>query len=102
MRQLRALEIVARGDQVRVVSGSCYRVRSQHGNGWYIVESRESKWVCDCPDFKKRGTNCKHVFAVIFLHRLPHIMLSNAMSLSGGFAKERGIHRDFAGGGMIS
>ena len=40
MLQLHGLEIIARGDQVRLFSESCYRVRSQHDNGWYGVESK--------------------------------------------------------------
>jgi len=101
MRQLRGLEIIARGDQIRPVSESSYRVRSQHGNGWYVVELTESKWVCDCPDFRKKGTSCKHAFAVIYLLRLPSIMLSNAVPLSTELAEKDRIRSDLAREGMI-
>jgi len=77
MRQLRGMEIVARGGNIRRVSESHYLVRSQNGNGWYKVQWRNTRWICDCPDYEKRREACKHVYAVTFLLKLPHILLTN-------------------------
>jgi hypothetical protein len=38
MRQLRGMEIVTRGGQVKSIPESRYLVRSQNGPGWYRVE----------------------------------------------------------------
>jgi uncharacterized Zn finger protein len=81
MRRLRGLEIVARGDQVSVVDGSRYLVRSQKRNGAYTVECKNGEWTCECPDYDKRGKACKHVFAVAFLRTLPHILSINRVTI---------------------
>ena len=74
MRRLRGLEIVARGGQVKRIIDSEYSVHSQQGNGRYKVEWKNSRWVCECPDYVKRRQPCKHIHAVIFLLRLPEVM----------------------------
>ena len=77
MRQLRGMEIVARGGCLRRATESRYLVRSQNGNGWYKVNWKRGKWICECPDYRARNEACKHVYAVTFLLRLPHILLTN-------------------------
>jgi len=77
MRKMRGMEIVARGGFIKRVSDSRYLVRSQSGNGWYKVEWRNGKWICECPDYVARKEACKHVYAVTFLLKLPHILLTN-------------------------
>jgi predicted nucleic acid-binding Zn finger protein len=37
-------------------------VPSCTGRGFYSVDYREE--TCDCPDFLRRGQNCKHILAV--------------------------------------
>jgi len=86
MRQLRGMEIIARGGQVRCVADSHYLVRSQNGSGWrgwYNVQQRNGRWVCECPDYLKREKTCKHAFAVAFLLSLPEILLVNVEFLFG-------------------
>ena len=43
-----------------------FTVQSQTGIGAYRVEWSGDKWVCNCPDFIKNGSNrpCKHVIAL--------------------------------------
>ena len=44
-----------------------YVVPSQSGSGAYIVQYKDFKPVCECPDFEKHGTlgiKCKHIWAV--------------------------------------
>ena len=77
MRFLRRLEIVVKGGQIRRINSSTFLVKSQSGNGWYKVKWSGKKWVCNCPDYRKRKHNCKHINAVTFLLRLPHILTIN-------------------------
>ena len=42
-----------------------YKVPSQSGNGSYMV-SANGEPFCTCPDFEKRQSRCKHVYAVAF------------------------------------
>jgi hypothetical protein len=81
MRQLRGMEIVARGGCLRRVAESSYLVRSQNGNGWYKVECKDGNWSCECPDQLERRKECKHIFAVLFILKLPKIVSDNAIQL---------------------
>ena len=46
-----------------------YKVPSQSGNGVYLVNLEDGPY-CTCPDFEKRNSACKHVYAVeALLHR---------------------------------
>ncbi len=49
---------------VRRIDQNEYRVKSQSGNGEYVVLSTELGWTCSCPDFIHREQKCKHIFAV--------------------------------------
>ena len=62
-RELRALELYrTRGHDVRRVDQDLYLVPSCTGRGFYSVDYSEE--TCDCPDFLRRGENCKHILAV--------------------------------------
>ena len=54
------------GNQIRRLNPSTYRVKSQSGNGWYLVFKDGSEWKCECPDHRFRGVACKHIHAVKF------------------------------------
>ena len=64
--ELRGLAILARGNQIRRISSTHYRVRSQNGNRWYDVLRTEDGWRCSCPDHTYRKVKCKHIYAVEF------------------------------------
>jgi hypothetical protein len=81
MRRLRAMEIVARGGQVKRLADSRYMVRSQHRDAWYKVECKDGNWSCECPDQLERRKECKHIFAVLFILKLPQIVSDNAIQL---------------------
>lgn len=51
---------------VRRVSAIKYRVKSQSGNGKYVVLQTKLGWSCTCSDHKFRGVRCKHIYAVEF------------------------------------
>ena len=51
---------------VRRVSAIHYRVKSQSGNGKYVVRQTSLGWNCTCSDHKFMGVRCKHIYAVEF------------------------------------
>lgn len=63
-RKLRGLAIVAQAGTIDRIDAKTYRVKSQSGNGWYLVKREGGEWRCECPDFVNRGVVCKHCFAV--------------------------------------
>jgi len=62
-RMLRGSEIVNKNGQVKQIEAQTYRVRSQSGNGFYVVTNGEA-WDCTCPDHTYRKVKCKHIWAV--------------------------------------
>ena len=46
-----------------------YKVPSQSANGTYVVNVDGGEPFCTCPDFEKRQSRCKHVYAVEFTVR---------------------------------
>jgi transposase-like protein len=65
-RELRGLDILSRGDQIRRMDADTYRVDSQNGNGSYIVVRSGKEWTCECPDHEHRQVVCKHIWSVYF------------------------------------
>lgn len=66
MRELRALEILGKGDQIKRMNADAYQVNSQNGNGSYLVVRNDKEWTCECLDHKNRQVVCKHIYAVYF------------------------------------
>ncbi len=65
-RELRGLEILSKGDQIHRINADTYKVRSQNGNGSYLVVRQGKEWTCECPDHVNRETVCKHIWSVYF------------------------------------
>ncbi len=65
-RPQRALAIYAKGNQIKRLDGSTYKVKSQSKNSWYLVTKNGEEWVCECPDHQFRQTVCKHIHSVLF------------------------------------
>jgi transposase-like protein len=68
-REQRGLQIVEKGNQVKRLDASTYRVKSENGAGSYLVVIQGSEYRCECPDWKFRGEflpdkACKHIVAV--------------------------------------
>ena len=76
-REMRGLAIVAKGDMIKKTSKDEYRVKSSDQVTWYKVSWKKEGWSCECKDYAKRGKPCKHIFAILFLCRLPYILMSN-------------------------
>jgi len=69
-RELRGLAILARGNQIKRLDATSYRVKSQNGNGSYLVLKEAHDWNCECADHKFRDVVCKHIHSVIFSQTL--------------------------------
>ena len=64
-RKQRGFAIVAQANQIKQLEIHTFKVRSQSGNGQYVVTNGKG-WDCSCPDCIYREIECKHVFAVKF------------------------------------
>lgn len=69
-RPQKALQIAQTTGQITLVSENAFRVKSQSGQGSYLVAKAGNNWVCECKDFAVRQTPCKHIFACSFLPNL--------------------------------
>ncbi|MDD2295958.1 MAG: DDE-type integrase/transposase/recombinase [Eubacteriales bacterium] len=74
-RELRGLAILSQPDTVREVRKNHWMVKSQSGNGEYLVtreylKNRQWIWTCACPDHTTRHLICKHIYAVQFSLKL--------------------------------
>jgi transposase-like protein len=65
MRIVRGYAIISKGDTPKQTGKEVYIVPSQNGGGEYTI-TKNGKWKCNCPDFKKRRRACKHIYAVKF------------------------------------
>ncbi len=63
-RRMKGQTIAEVESNVRRISQFEYRVRSQSGNGEYVVLPTELGWNCSCLDFIHREQKCKHIWAV--------------------------------------
>jgi len=81
-RELRGLEILGKGNQIRRLNSDTYRVVSQSGNGSYLVVREGSDWSCRCPDYVYRQVVCKHIYAVYFSLNLRQRVASENLGFS--------------------
>lgn len=64
-RMIRGFSIVAQHGQIRQLEAHTFKVKSQSGNGQYVITNGKA-WDCSCPDHAYRKLMCKHIFAVKF------------------------------------
>jgi transposase len=64
LREEKGLMIAATSKIDKIPLG--YKVRSQSGNGTYVVNLDNGEPFCTCPDFETRHQKCKHIYAVEF------------------------------------
>jgi transposase len=62
-RERKGKAIANQGNQIKKVSDTSFKVRSQSGNRVYEVKSTPTGMTCTCPDFVYRGGKCKHIMA---------------------------------------
>lgn len=65
-RSEKAQAIVHTKGAVKRLDENTYTVKSQSGNGAYVVVATESGWRCACADHSFRHAKCKHIWAVEF------------------------------------
>ncbi|MBM3199707.1 IS1/IS6 family transposase [Candidatus Woesearchaeota archaeon] len=65
-RQIRGLAIISKGDTPQVVSKDTYLVPSQSDENKKYKVTHVQEWKCNCPDFRERGIECKHIHAIKF------------------------------------
>jgi hypothetical protein len=53
-RQIRVWEMLSNGNEIKRLSENAYRVRSQSGNGFYLLAKQGEDWSCECPDYANR------------------------------------------------
>lgn len=65
-RIMRGYAILAKGDEPKKIGVDSYLIPSQNSNKKYLVKKVYDKWTCECPDFKGRKIECKHINATKF------------------------------------
>ena len=66
VRKQRGMEIAKTSRIVKNEKGQ-WKVPSQSGAGYYMVESNGFGAECNCPDHELRNSKCKHIWAVEFI-----------------------------------
>lgn len=87
-REIRGLAILAMGSQIKRIDASTYRVKSQSGNGWYLVVRKGLEWTCNCPDHVTRHVVCKHIYSVEFSQTLRRKVTSENLGLEETYQSE--------------
>lgn len=79
-RESRGLAIVGKGGMIKRTDDDTYLVKSSDLQKSYEVHWNGKGWICECKDYARRQQSCKHVYAVLFLSRLPYILMANFQS----------------------
>jgi transposase-like protein len=69
-RSEKAYNIVFQKGAISRLDEHTYQVRSQSGNGSYVVISTEFGWKCSCADHQYRHVQCKHIIAITYSQHL--------------------------------
>jgi transposase-like protein len=81
-RQVRAWEMLSNGNEIKRINENAYRVKSQSGNGSYMVLREGLDWSCECPDFVNRQVACKHIYCVFFSQNFREQVTSKNLNLA--------------------
>jgi transposase-like protein/DNA-directed RNA polymerase subunit M/transcription elongation factor TFIIS len=81
-RQVRAWEMLSNGNEIKRINENAYRVKSQTGNGAYLVVREGLDWSCECPDFVNRQVACKHIYCVFFSRNFREQVTSRNLNLA--------------------
>lgn len=66
VREIRGRAIIEKGTKPKTLSQDIFLVPSQNSKEKYKVERTDNYWKCNCPDYKFRRVECKHIHAVKF------------------------------------
>ncbi len=92
-RETRGLAILAKGNQIKRLTSTTYRVKSQNGNGNYLIVKNSNEWLCECADHKYRNIVCKHIHSVIFSLTLREKVSSQTFNLEPIFEEPESCKR---------
>jgi transposase-like protein/DNA-directed RNA polymerase subunit M/transcription elongation factor TFIIS len=81
-RQVRAWEMLSNGNEIKRINENAYRVKSQSGNGSYLVLREGMDWTCECPDFVNRQVACKHIYCCFFSQNFREQVTSKNLNLA--------------------
>ena len=81
LREIKGQEIASHEGAIKRISESEYEVQSQSKRYfWYSVRKMDTGWTCSCPDFRKRGSYCKHIIAVQISYNLHEEIVKKVIS----------------------
>jgi transposase-like protein len=66
----RRIKAILLQKNVYKIDENTFAVKSASGKATYLVQREGLNWNCQCPDFKIRGTVCKHIQAVLLTQTL--------------------------------
>jgi len=69
-REEKAHKIAFTKDAISRIDENTYQVRSQSGNGSYVVVQNNYDWKCTCHDHQYRSVKCKHIIAIEYSQEL--------------------------------
>jgi len=73
--------MLSNGCEIKRINENAYRVKSQSGNGFYLVARQDSDWSCECLDHVNRQVACKHIYAVYFSQNFREHVTSKNLAL---------------------
>jgi putative transposase len=69
-REMKGHSIAFQKDAIKRLDENTYQVRSQSGNGSYVVAFNGFSYKCACPDHVYRNVPCKHIIAIQYSQEL--------------------------------
>lgn len=69
-REEKGYKITFQKGAIKRLDENTYTVKSQSGNGQYVVTQSTYGWKCTCPDHTYRNAKCKHIVAVEYSFEL--------------------------------
>lgn len=82
-RTEKAYKITFQPGAIKRLDDNTYSVRSQSGNGSYVVVSTELGWKCSCADHQYRHVQCKHIIAINYsIHLRREVEITNKTVIS--------------------
>ena len=72
-KENKGIQIVRTG-KLKKIDDANYLVQSQaNAEIWYKVQWERNHWICNCPDYEKHKSKCKHVHSIIYFQTLETI-----------------------------
>jgi transposase-like protein len=105
-RAEKAHNITFQDGAVKQLDNTTYQVRSQSGNGYYIVVATPNGKKCNCPDHIYRHVQCKHIIAIDYSQELrkevesitkavvPEVKITGCKSCGSSKVKKGGLRHN--------